>query len=115
MHESHLRRIQQHHCSGRAANQAGQAHQQRRAKVLAHVLAIRGDGRELARPDRHRVSGVGLHRKNVHPQEGGKRQKRPTARYGVQHTRQKCGHYEPNPTPVYGCCQAGKIHHSVLL
>ena len=114
-HECFLRRVQQHHRSGGAAQQPCQTHQQGRAQILAHILAVRGHRGKLAGPDGHSVRGVGLNGEYLHAQQRRKRQKRPAASHGVQHASQKCGHHEPHPVPVDGCQCAGKLRHEIFI
>ena len=114
-HERFLRRVQEHHRSGRAAHQSCKTHQQGRAQVFPHILAVGGNRRQLAGPDGHRICGVGLHRQHIHAQQRRKRQKRTATGHGVQHAGQKCGHHQPHPVPVDGCQYAMKIGHEIFI
>jgi len=73
--KGHLRRVEQDHGAGGAAKQAGQAHGDGEAQILADVIAVCGDGGELARPQGDRVGGVGLDGQDFHAEQGGKKQK----------------------------------------
>ncbi len=109
--KGHLRRVEQDHGAGGAAEQACQAHGQGEARVLADVVAIGGDGGELAGPQGYRVGGVGLNGKHLHAQHGGKEQEAAATGHSVQHSGQKGSHREPKPVPVHQKDEAGKRRH----
>ncbi len=56
-------------------------------QIAVQVAAQRGQRGELPRPQRVRVGGVGLHRRNAHAQHRGEGDEGAAARHGVHHAR----------------------------
>ena len=64
--------------------------------MAAHVVAVGGDGSELAGPERDGVGGVGLDGKHLRAEHGGKEQEGTAAGHGIEHAGEK-GHDDEVP------------------